>query len=103
MAGVSIAAEQQLQNFSKGEPLSELATIAKSNSRALCEEEIKARLVQKNKVFNPITLHKQWAPIIYEQLARKLNQAKLMKFITYLVAEFYQKVVVAADEQSFTT
>lgn len=69
--------------------------------------------MQKNKIYNPTPLKKQWSlvPFFFDQLSRKINKAKLMKFITveprrfhpYLVAEFYRKAVAAADEQSFMT
>lgn len=67
--------------------------------------------VKKNKIYNPSTLKKQWDPIFFAELTQKINKTKFMKFITaepdrfhpYMVVEFYQKVVVAAESKSFRT
>lgn len=67
--------------------------------------------MKKNKIYNPVTLKKQLDPIFFDELTRKINKAKLMKFITaeperfhlYLVTKFYRKTVVATDSKSFRT
>lgn len=87
-------------------PLAELATIARSNIRALTNIEMRAQTVKKNKVFNPSTLKKSWDDYSYNQLATKLTKVKLIKFITaepkifhpYLEGEFYEHTVIAKDE-----
>lgn len=48
---------------------------------------------------------------LFDELITKIKRAKLMKFLTiepkqfhpYLVADIYQRAVVAADEHSFST
>lgn len=111
MGGVRIVIDQQSVNILEEISLSKIVTIVRTHSHAFTDEELRASHVKKNKIFNLTTSKKQWDPLTYDQLATKINKAKLMNFITaepkrfhpYLMAEFYQKVVIADDEQSFST
>lgn len=77
--------------------LAELAVIIKNNLRALTHEELRAKAVQKNKVFGPVYLKTSWVKhfTLYDELISKINKAKIMKFLMeepnrfhpYLVAE----------------
>lgn len=113
MAGIEIAANQEIYAILEGVPLAEFAIISNTNSRRLTYEERRVRAVQKNKIFSVNHLWILWEvyPAICDELALKINEAKLMRFITaepkkfhpYLVAEFYHRAVIAADGKSFST
>lgn len=82
MAEVIVATDQQEIDIPEGILLIELVKIDMSKTRILTNKGMGAIQVKKNKIFNPGTLKKQWDPISFDELNRKINMAKLMKFIT---------------------
>lgn len=111
MAGVTIATDQCPINIPQCIRVSELVKINKARTHQLSNTEQRVIQVKKNKIYNPTTLKKQMNLYNFDDLTRKINKAKLMRFITaeperfhlYLVTEFYRKAVVASDNKSFKT
>lgn len=93
MARFAAAAQQDAQNILEGIPLTELATIARSNVRELSSIERRAQAVKKNKIFNVKTLQRSRDPYSVDKLVTKLSFAKLMKFISAELKKFHPYLV----------
>lgn len=65
----------------EGIPLLELVKIDKSKTRVLTNKERRTIQVKKNKIYNPATLKKQLSHYDFDDLTRKINAEKLIRFI----------------------
>lgn len=106
MAGVTVAANQTVENTPEGVIVSELINIMKFSIRPLRNEELVHFMWGRTRSMIPTP----WRSRLTTTHSRISNE-KLMKFITteperfhpYLVAKFYRKAIITSDSTSFKT